>query len=365
MLKSGVSAALVLAAAGSDHRLEIVNGCGSEPLWVAHIVSGQVGPDSQDNKILPGQSRTFYTSKNGAGLSATRFWPKMGCDATGGNCAIGSSGGPGEECVIHQSWGDDYSHCAPPVDSKFEASFAPTDNPLIDVVDMSLVDGFSLPFKLEVSGGSCNRHQYAGGPAEAFNGMDCSGLSLDQCPTGEILNGQAKSLQAINPKNGKVSGCYSPCTRLVDDKWQKSGAVAPDSTEAGPYCCAGADGTPGVCNAGPILQTQYVKMSKSKCPAAYSYAYDDKTATIICTTTTQYKVTFFCPSGGVSPSPPSPPGPTPSPPAPSPAFNPCSSTSTACCNPNTSPKQLCPGGAECQACGGGAACECPRADVMV
>jgi len=82
---------------------------------------------------------------------------------------------------------------------------------------------------------------------------------------------------------------------------------------------------------------------------------------------------------GPAPTPPAPtpapaPGPTPGPspaptpaPAPGPAWNPCSSTSTTCCNPNTSPKQICPSGAECQACGGGNACECGNAvaDVMV
>lgn len=364
MLKFASSVALMVAAAecSSDHRLEIVNGCSSDPLWIAHIVSGGVGPDSQDNKLLPGKSKLFYTSLGGA-LSATRFWPKLGCNATGGDCSIGSSGGPGEECVIRGGpKGDDYSHCAPPTDTKFEASFGAPSTGNYDVVDMSLVDGFTLPFKLEVSGGSCNRHKYAGGPPEPFTGMDCSDLSLDRCPTAEILNGTAKSLQAINPKTGKVSGCYSPCMRLTDDKWQKGG-VAPDSSQAGPYCCAGASGTPTVCNVGPVLQTQYVKLSKKVCPAAYSYAYDDKTATIACSTTTQYKVTFFC---HASPSPPpSPPGPTPSPPPPGPAWKPCSSTSKSCCSPHMSPKQRCPSLVECQACGGADACECPQADVMV
>lgn len=291
-----------VADAGTQ-RLEIVNGCSSQALWIAHIVNGQVGPDSQDNKLLPGASTKFTTSLNGSGLTAARYWPKMGCDESGSNCSIGDSGGPGEGCVIRKSSGDDYSHCAPPIDSKFEASFAPPDNPKVDVVDMSLVDGYSLPFKLEVTGGSCNRHQVAGGPAEPFQGMDCSKLSLSECPTTETLNGQSESLQAINPKTGKVAGCYSPCLRLTDDKWAKS-KLAPDSTEAAPYCCAGADGTPPTCEAGPVLKTQYLKSVKASCPAAYGFPYDDKTATIICTTTTQYKVTFFCPADDLTLSSP-------------------------------------------------------------
>merc|ERR1719336_1745891 len=114
----------------------------------------------------------------------------------------------------------------------------------MDVVDMSLVDGYSLPFKLEVSskGGTCVRD---GLP---FQGMDCSNLSLNQCPTEET----------VNSKTGKVAGCFSPCMKLIDDKWNKS-PVASGSPEAAPYCCQGAYGNPGTCQAGPILQTEYLK----------------------------------------------------------------------------------------------------------
>ena len=42
--------------------------------------------------------------------------------------------------------------------------------PAQDCIDMSLVDGFTVPFKIEVNGGSCIRD------LEAFAGMDCSGL---------------------------------------------------------------------------------------------------------------------------------------------------------------------------------------------
>merc|ERR1719345_510381 len=107
----------------------------------------------------------------------------MGCDASGNHCAIGDSGGPGEGCVIRITGkGDNYTQCAPPTDSKFEATFAPPNAPTRDTVDMSLVDGYSLPFKLEVAGGNCTRAQ------QPFQEMDCSGLSLKQCPTAEILN---------------------------------------------------------------------------------------------------------------------------------------------------------------------------------
>jgi hypothetical protein len=268
----------------------VVNGCSSDSLWIAHIANGQIGPDPQDVKISPGGNARFHTSAGGVGLSATRFWPKMGCDQSGNNCSTGNSGGPGEGCVIRiPGQPDDYSHCAPPFDTKFEATFASPGGSTKDTVDMSLVDGFTLPFKLEVTGGSCTRHQ------QSFQKMDCSGLSLNRCPAAEKLNGKTVDLHGINPKTGKVTGCLSPCMKLTDDKWNKE-PVAPDSAQAGPYCCQGADGSPGACQAGPILQTQYLKAVKDLCPDAYGYAYDDKTATIVCTTSTEYTVTFYCPT---------------------------------------------------------------------
>eukprot|EP00913_Durusdinium_trenchii_P028753 g26966.t1 len=45
----------------------------------------------------------------------TRYWPKYRCDQHGNHCLIGESGGVGQEC--------DQEGCAPPVDTKFEATF--------------------------------------------------------------------------------------------------------------------------------------------------------------------------------------------------------------------------------------------------
>eukprot|EP00929_Paragymnodinium_shiwhaense_P109084 TRINITY_DN75458_c0_g1_i1.p1 TRINITY_DN75458_c0_g1~~TRINITY_DN75458_c0_g1_i1.p1 ORF type:complete len:302 (-),score=56.37 TRINITY_DN75458_c0_g1_i1:231-1136(-) len=281
------AALLATAAADPSMRLTIANAC-DKPMWIAHIVTGQVGPDPQDVKINPGGSAQFHTANGGAPLSATRFWPKLGCDESGSNCTIGDSGGPSEGCVIRAPGKpDDYSHCAPPVDTKFEATFAPANTPVNDVVDMSLVDGYTLPFKLETSGGTCTRAQ------QPFQEMDCSGLSFDGCPASETLNGKTVSLHAVNPKTGKQAGCFSPCMKMTDDKWNAN-PVAPDSAEAGPYCCAGGFASPQACSAGPIQKTAYLAEARKACPAAYGYAYDDKVATIACSTTTQYKVTFYC-----------------------------------------------------------------------
>lgn len=261
-------------------------------MWIAHIAGGSVGPDPQDVKLNPGESKVFQTSVGGGGLSATRYWPKIGCDDSGNDCQIGESGGPGEGCVIRIPGKDDnYTMCNPPVDSKFEATFMPPGSPNRDTVDMSLVDGYTLPFKLETSGGDCSRD------LQPFESMDCSELTTDHCPSAEHMGNRAWDLRAVNPRSGQLSGCYSPCKKLTDDKWNETLPEDAGSALAGPYCCAGAYGSPGPCSAGPIMQTQYLPSVKATCPLAYAYPYDDHIATIVCTTTTMYTVTFYCPAG--------------------------------------------------------------------
>lgn len=246
-------------------------------------------------KISPGQQAKFTTATDGGlgGLSATRYWPKMGCDDTGNFCSIGDSGGPAEGCVIRIPGKDDnYTQCAPPVDSKFEATFAAPGDSARDVVDMSLVDGYTLPFKLETWGGRCIRG------VDPFASLDCSELSLRQCPTSEVLGGSTWDLRAVNPKTKEMTGCYSPCKKLTDDKWNETFPEDANSKVAGPYCCAGSYGTPKKCFAGPVMQTEYLPSVKATCPYAYAYPYDGHIATIACTTTTEYVVTFYCPETG-------------------------------------------------------------------
>jgi len=273
-------------------RIIVVNGCKSEPIWIAHIVANAIGPDPQNVKIEAGGSHRFSTSVGKGGLTATRFWPKMGCDEAGNNCEIGESGGPGQGCVQHLPSGDDYSQCAPPVDSKFEGTFMPPGSPegVKDTVDMSIVDGFSLPFKMEATGGECIRNGVVDPGL-----VDCSSLLMDKCPREEAMHGNHFDLRARNPKTGKVGGCYSPCMGLTDDKWAQTPGVAPDSPAAAPFCCAGAFGPPVICKGGPIVNTQYVKNMHSSCAKGYAYAYDDHRATISCTTDTEYRITFYCP----------------------------------------------------------------------
>jgi len=58
-----------------------------------------------------------------------------------------------------------------------------------------------------------------------------------------------------------------------------------------------------------------------------------------------------------------PENPTPAP-TPAPGWGPCVAASVACCDPSSTPQQVCPGGQTCQACGGSQACECPSKNAF-
>lgn len=284
---------LALASA-QPRRLRIINGCGSEPLWIAHEAAGGIGPDGQNVKIEPMASHDFLTPD---GLAATRYWGKMRCDGNGNGCRLGGSGGPGEACVH----GDDYSRCAPPLDTKFEATFGVESqdcNPQTgqmqgcDYVDVSLVDGFTLPFKLELAGHCTGRGD------EVVPRLDCSGLSLSACPAGEQLGAAGTaSLRAAHPGTGEVVGCYSPCLRLIDDKWSNpfSAGRHPEDPVTAPYCCPTPPQSPDSCRAGPVKDTAYVRGVHAMCPGVYAYSYDDAMGLLRCKADTRYELTFFCP----------------------------------------------------------------------
>eukprot|EP00434_Breviolum_minutum_P001762 symbB.v1.2.001559.t1/scaffold70.1/size352959/9 len=228
-------------------RLRIVNRCLSEPIWIAHEAArGAIGPGLQNFLIPPDDFHDFCTPDK---LTGTRYWPKMLCDDDGLNCLLGSSGGPGEGCSSHG-----YGQCAPPIDTKFEATFGTRGAPCsgisskdCDFIDVSLVDGWTLPFRLSISG-DCS------GPNDAHpTEIDCSGLTFEKCPTDEVLGQQKYDMQAHYRGYGSVAGCYSPCLKLTDPKWNNSASKGRSRTDtvASPYCCPTPPVSPKACRDGP------------------------------------------------------------------------------------------------------------------
>jgi hypothetical protein len=254
-----------------------------------------------------------YSDIPAQGLASTRFWAKTGCDANDQNCQMGQNSDP---CPAASATG-----CAPPVDSKFEATWGCTlsdqtkcaVNPsdptklLPDVTswDTSAVDGYTLPYKVAIisSGGStCTNAD-----CSTCANIDCSKLSLDNCPTNEDLSQgrtekhpeyASEDLRVKLTGQDTVLGCYSPCKKLnyASDGGFNALNLAETTDEAVIYCCPTPPVSTDECRAGPVAATKYVAAVHSMCPGGgvYAYSYDDVFGLHNCKGGTQFLMTF-CP----------------------------------------------------------------------
>lgn len=204
-------------------------------------------------ELSPGASVSF---PGPAGWSG-RLWARTGCVASGDSslaCATGDCGGAAR-CSLGG---------ATPV-TLAEFTLGGADGK--DFYDVSLVDGYNVGIGVaatagdRVNGATCG---YAG----------CVGDVNAMCPA------ELQVAAAAGGKEGEQGGggattvaCRSAC----------------EAFGTAEYCCTGAHGGPDSC--GP---TEYSRLFKAACPAAYSYAYDDATSTFTCGTGAQYLITF-CP----------------------------------------------------------------------
>ncbi|CAK8993256.1 unnamed protein product [Durusdinium trenchii] len=218
---SGNSTGLLVKSMSRGSTLRVINGC-NEPMWIAHCCNYKY---RQNVKIEAGASHDFPAY---AGLMGFRLWPKLRCNSDGNGCRIGQSGGKGQPCGTDGNW-----RCQAHIDTKFEASFGGRR----DYFDMSLVDGYTLPFKLKLRGCSVKGGTF----------WDCSGLRSDVCPRGNR-----------EYYNGRLLGCH-------------------------------ARGRPG------RGSRSYIDLVHQRCPRTYAYDLDDKNGNFNCPHGTTYELTFLCP----------------------------------------------------------------------
>lgn len=245
--------------------MRITNGCDAEPIWIAHHVDGggQHTPsrDPQNVKLQPRESYSFATI---SGTAGTKFWPKTGCDAHGQSCRVGG----------HEAGGG--------VDTVFEAIFGTNGG---DLAFISLEQGFTFPFTLEVEG-ECQK----GSAALPDHGIDCSRLSFEHCPGAEDLGsaGSGVDLRVWNFRK-EVVGCYSPCARLRHLEGSKRKNLTDE------YCCSEAESRDS-CRAG---STDYARAVHQMCPDIGSSASDQGPGPLRCRDTARYRLSFHCPARGV------------------------------------------------------------------
>lgn len=236
----------------------ITNGCSEMPIWIDNYAAGYTHVAGIENsaKISPLQSRRFPMNATGAA-----YYPKFGCNASGKSCASGD-GGSKPRTLFEFTWpayGDG------------------------DAYDMSLVDGWNLPFKLKMVG--CQTTNPLSLPKSSE--IDCSTLTMADCPTSEILGGVPYNLS--QPASGQ-RGCMAPCFQ------QQFSQVSATSAKAEQYCCQNSYASPK-CRNGDILRTQWFKRMRAKCRRAYLYPLDDPEGNQGCASPHRsYHLTFFCPA---------------------------------------------------------------------
>jgi len=189
---------------------------------------------------------------------AGRFWARTGCTGSPAKrtfrCETGDCG-PWIQCAgdnVHRGG-------APPVTL---AEFTLNGFGDKDYFDVSLVDGFNVPLKIQVN----NPNEEENSNKYWCTDPECA-VDINQvCP---------KELEVR--KGGKVVACMSACKKFNTDE----------------YCCRNpCCGTSDTCTE-KKWEVNYPRVVKDHCPTAYSYAYDDKTSTFFCKNT-DYTI-IFCP----------------------------------------------------------------------
>lgn len=196
----------------------------------------QVGYQTNDEErgskieLAAGKSHTLPVDSNWAG----RVWAREGCQVH--QCDIAGAKNPASL-----------------------AEFKLNNNNNIDYYDVSLVDGFNLPVRIE---------------PQMINGLDeLIKLDARHCRRSECTNLPTcpDKLQEKDEK-GKVVACSSSCSKFGDDE----------------FCCTGKFNTAETCTI-----SDYATIIKNVCPDSYSYAFDDATSVYGCRANS-YQI-VFCP----------------------------------------------------------------------
>lgn len=217
----------------------LVNKC-EYTVWPGILSNaGSARLDSTGFELVSGGSRAFQAPAKWSG----RIWGRTGCsfdDRTGeGNCTTADCG-PSIEC--------NGGGAIPPATlAEFTVGSGGISGSK-DFYDVSLVDGYNLPLKVDAVGGS-------GSCGSTGCAADLNGI----CPN------------ELRANDGQA--CKSAC-----------GAFGKPE-----YCCSGNYASPATCK-----PSVYSRMFKTACPTAYTYAYDDATSTFTCAGA-NYVITF-CPS---------------------------------------------------------------------
>ncbi|KAI0833240.1 Osmotin thaumatin-like protein [Trametes gibbosa] len=222
------------------------------PALYTDLNAGTAVPDQATGWVQDtAQAVSFSVPDN---WRAGRIWGRRNCDFSTGTpgptqCLDGGCNG-GLECDPHTGTG------VPPVTV---AEFTLGTNGAFDNYDVSLVDGFNLPMRIETSDPGC---------------------AIADCPVDLVPNCPSQ-LKGPFDTGGAAVGCNSACTAGLGDPTNN------------PNCCTGTHSTPATC---PPSAVQFYPYFKGNCPNSLAYAFDEQTVLWPCESdkAADYTVTF-CP----------------------------------------------------------------------
>jgi len=226
-------------------------------IWPALFTDPHVGtatPNQPTGWVAAASSSVSFSVPNN--WAAGRIWGRRGCDFSTNSgptsCLDGGCNG-GLLCDPNTGTG-----VPPATVAEFTLS---TVSSVSDYYDVSLVDGYNLPMRIDNDAGC---------------GVPMCGVDLGpNCPT---------PLRGPFDSTGFPVGCKSAC----------GAGLAPDPNND-PNCCTGIHDTAATC---PSSGVQYYSYFKSNCPNTYVYAYDESSGTALfsCASSNQadYAITF-CP----------------------------------------------------------------------
>ncbi|KAI0772744.1 Osmotin thaumatin-like protein [Trametes elegans] len=249
--------ALALAAKASARTFTVYNNC-PFTIWPAIFTDLHVGTAKPDHSTGweqgAYQSVSFNVPNNWA---AGRIWldqARRDCDFSvnpGPNSCLDGGCNGGLECDPNTGTG------VPPATV---AEFTLSASNGVDWYDVSLVDGYNLPVRIDNNKG-CHV-------------ADCPVDLGPNCPS---------ELKGPFDSSGFPVGCKSACQAGLGDPVNN------------PNCCTGTHNTAATC---PPSGVAYYDYFKGNCPNAYAYAYDESSGTALWTCDSglqaDYTVTF-CP----------------------------------------------------------------------
>jgi len=301
--------------------LRFINNCSYDLMLEGRtgVVTQAGNPNDQPAGIpepLPGYTTPNLLSSGGyfdyeissSGLAATRFWPKYGC--VSGVCQTGDS-----DPFWPQGGCPSGVGCSPPADSLFEATWGcslpnssscsflnPNANntstsarvsQTTTYFDTSAVNGFTLPFTVQMSGSSSG--------ACDVQLIDATQLNVANCPISNIGLETSTDLTWYNNAETIGLGCFSPCTYLTYPQPYGLGLPLSNSSTTSPqaqYCCPTPPFTSSSCRAGPVSSTAYTNYIHTATGSnVYAFSYDDAHGLHTCpSSNVKYTVTY-CPIG--------------------------------------------------------------------